>query len=66
LIIGYAKSDLLSIISVHPMRKEAVEAFLEKADNNWDIIANLIREEKLLELEYDNHLYYARKLSRKR
>ena len=48
------------------MRKEAVEAFLEKADNNWDIIANLIREEKLLELEYDNHLYYARKLSRKR
>ncbi|MBW1994823.1 MAG: radical SAM protein [Deltaproteobacteria bacterium] len=63
---GNAKSDLLSITSVHPMRKEAVEAFLERADNNWDIVTDLIDKGKLLELEYDNHLYYARKLSRKR
>ena len=63
---GNAKSDILSITSVHPMRKEAVEAFLERSDNNWDIITDLIDEGKLLELEYDKHLYYARKLSRKR
>lgn len=63
---GNAKSDILSITSVHPMRKEAVEAFLERADNNWDIVTDLIDEGKLLELEYDNHLYYARKLSSKR
>ena len=48
------------------MRKEAVEAFLERADNDWNIVTDLIDEGKLLELEYDNHLYYARKLSRKR
>ena len=63
---GNTKSDLLSITSVHPMRKEAVEAFLKKANSSWDIIADLIREEKLLELEYNSHTYYARKLSRKR
>jgi len=63
---GNAKSDILSITSVHPMRKGAVEEFLEKANNSWDIITDLIDEGKLLELEYDNHLYYARKLSRKR
>ncbi|WP_296824901.1 radical SAM protein [Sulfurovum sp.] len=76
LIIGYegddfaftgdAKSDLLSITSVHPMRKEAVEAFLKKANSSWSVVTDLIDEGKLLELEYDNHLYYARKLSRKR
>jgi len=76
LIIGYegndfaftgdAKSDILSITSVHPMRKEAVEAFLKKANSSWDIVTDLVDEGKLLELEYDDHLYYARKLSRKR
>lgn len=63
---GNAKSDILSITSVHPMRKEAVEAFLKKASSSWDIITELIDEGTLLELEYDNHHYYARKLSRKR
>ena len=63
---GNVKSDILSITSVHPMRKEAVEAFLKKANSNWNIVTDLINEGKLLELEYDNHIYYARKLSRKR
>ena len=60
------KSDILSITAVHPMRKEAVEAFLKKADSSWSIIDDLMREGKLLELNFDNHVYYARKLSRKR
>ena len=63
---GNAKSDLLSITSVHPMRKEAVGEFLKKANSSWGIVTDLIDEGKLLELEYDDHLYYARKLSRKR
>jgi len=63
---GNVKSDLLSITSVHPMRKEAVEVFLKKTNSSWNIVTDLIDEGKLLELEYDNHIYYARKLSRKR
>lgn len=72
LLIGYEgnsfaftqdpKSDILSITAVHPMRKEAVEAFLQKADSKWNIIDELIREGKLLELKHANHVYYARKL----
>lgn len=63
---GNAKSDILSITSVHPMRKKAVEEFLKKANSSWDIVTDLIDEGKLLGLEYNNHIYYARKLSRKR
>lgn len=63
---GNPKLDILSITSVHPMRKEAVESFLKKANSNWEIIIDLIREKQVLELKYDNHLYYARKLSHKR
>ncbi|DAB41034.1 MAG TPA: radical SAM protein [Sulfurovum sp. UBA12169] len=72
LLIGYEgnafaftedpKSDILSITAVHPMRKEAVEAFLKKADSAWRIVDDLIREGKLLELKFDEHIYYARKL----
>lgn len=72
LLIGYEgnafaftqdpKSDILSITAVHPMRKEAVEAFLNKADSSWSIIDDLIREGKVLELKFDEHVYYARKL----
>lgn len=72
LLIGYEgnafaftqdpKSDILSITAVHPMRKEAIEAFLNKADSSWSIIDDLVHEGKLLELKFGEHIYYARKL----
>jgi len=41
----WRKSDILSITSVHPMRKEAVEAFIKRADNNWNMmIISIMRE----------------------
>ena len=58
---GKLEEDLLSITSVHPMRKEAVEAFLKKANANWQIIEELLHEGKLVELEYEGNIYYMRK-----
>lgn len=59
---GNIEKDLLSITSVHPMRKEAVDEFLKKANGNWAIIEKLISENKLIETEYKNNKFYIRKL----
>jgi len=59
---GNVKEDLLSIMAVHPMRKEAVEEFLKKSCANWYVIEKLLEENKLVELEYEGKKYYMRKL----
>jgi wyosine [tRNA(Phe)-imidazoG37] synthetase (radical SAM superfamily) len=59
---GNVEEDLLSITAVHPMRKEAVEKLLNKANANWHIIHKLLRESKLKEVEYEGNIYYTRKL----
>jgi wyosine [tRNA(Phe)-imidazoG37] synthetase (radical SAM superfamily) len=58
---GNVEEDLLSITAVHPMRKEAVEKFLKKANANWQIMHRLLQEGKLRELEYEGNTYYMRK-----
>jgi len=59
---GNIEEDLLSITSVHPMRKEAVEELLKKANVGWDVVERLIKEDKLIKLEYDDNIFYMRKL----
>ncbi|MBC7074689.1 MAG: hypothetical protein H5T98_01185 [Syntrophomonadaceae bacterium] len=59
---GNAEEDILSITSVHPMREDAVQEFLTKAGADWEIISRLIREGKLIKLEYEDKNFYMRKL----
>ena len=59
---GEIEDDLLSITSVHPMRQEAVMEFLKKANTDWGVIEKLIKDGRLLELEYEGRKFYARKL----
>jgi len=59
---GEVEEDLLSIMAVHPMRREAVKEFLKKSSTGWRIIMKLLRESKLVELEYEGNIYYMRKL----
>jgi wyosine [tRNA(Phe)-imidazoG37] synthetase (radical SAM superfamily) len=59
---GRVEEDLLSITAVHPMREEAVEEFLKKAHADWQVIEELLREDKLIELEYEKNRYYMRRL----
>ena len=60
---GDIENDLLGITSVHPMREEAVIEFVKKADANWDVVKELIKNGKLIETEYKGRKYYLRKLS---
>jgi wyosine [tRNA(Phe)-imidazoG37] synthetase (radical SAM superfamily) len=59
---GNVKEDLLSITAVHPMREEAVTELLRKANANWQIIDELLRNGELVRLEYEGNTYYMRKL----
>jgi len=63
---GNVEDDLLSITSVHPMRKEAVCEFLEKAEADWEAIDKLIRERKLVEVSHEGKIFYLRKMPRKK
>jgi len=63
---GKVEEDLMSITAVHPMRKEAVEEFLKKADADWCVVEKLLGEDKLIELEYEGNRYYMRRLPSRR
>ena len=61
---GDVENDLLSITSVHPMRKDAVVQFIAKANSDWAIIQHLIDEKKIVELEYEGEKFYLRNLKK--
>ena len=52
------EESLISILAVHPMRKDAVEKYLEKSNSNWNTITKLIEEKRIRELEYDGNTFY--------
>ncbi|KYH38948.1 MAG: hypothetical protein AYL31_010450 [Candidatus Bathyarchaeota archaeon B26-1] len=59
---GDVEDDILSIASVHPIREEGMRELLRRADADWSVVERLLDKEKLLELEYEGHRYYLRKL----
>ena len=62
-LTGDVEEDLLSIMSVHPMREDGVGEVLRKANADWSIIDKMLNEKKIIRLEYDGHTYYMRKIS---
>ncbi len=59
---GDVEEDLLSITAVHPMREDAVKRLLEKAGAEWSIVEKLLRNGKLIQIEYRGERFYMRKL----
>ena len=53
--------DFLAIISVHPMREDAVRDFLRKAHLNWEFIDDLLANKKIKRLSYQSYQYFMRK-----
>lgn len=52
------EKSLISIMAVHPMRKDAVEKYLKKSNSNWNTVSKLIEEKKIKELIYDGNTFY--------
>lgn len=60
-LTGDPAEDILSITAVHPMREEAVEKLLEQAGADWSIVEGLIRQGRLIELDYHDRKFYIKK-----
>jgi hypothetical protein len=61
-ITGDVEQDLLSITAVHPMREDAVGAFLARAGADWPVVRRLIAQGQLVATEYEGQKFYVRKL----
>ncbi len=61
-VTGNIEEDLLSITSVHPMREDAVKDLLLKSKVGWELIEQLIKENKIKEIRYQDKKYYLKKL----
>lgn len=61
---GDIERDLLSITSVHPMRESEIVKFIKKTGKDWQIMESLIKEKKLIQIEYGNQKFYIRNFSR--
>ena len=43
------------------MREDGVDEFLKRSNGTWEIIDNLVKEDKLAEAEYNGKKFYIRK-----
>jgi len=59
---GDAEEDLLSITAVHPMREDAVDEFLARAGTDRALVRQLVEQEQLVEMDYEDRTFYMRKL----
>jgi len=60
---GDVETDILSITAVHPMRQDAVEAYLEKAGSDFSAIGKLLADDKICVSKYQNDVFYLRTLT---
>ncbi|OIP12990.1 MAG: radical SAM protein [Caldisericum sp. CG2_30_36_11] len=57
------QEDLLSIVSVHPIREEEIHKLLSEKRSDFSLVSSLIKEGKIKKVEYNNKIFYIRKLS---
>ncbi len=57
---GDLVSGLLAIVSVHPMREDAVRRYLARLGGSWEVVAALLAEGRLKQVSYAGHSFYVR------
>ena len=57
---GKLEEELLSTLSVHPMREDAVKSFINKSKTGLSTLRRLLFENKLVEVKYNGNKYYQR------
>jgi wyosine [tRNA(Phe)-imidazoG37] synthetase (radical SAM superfamily) len=57
---GDTRADILNITSVHPMRKDAVDALIAKNKASPSIIDTMLKNEEILCSEFSGNLFYIR------
>ena len=59
-----AEKELLSILAVNPMRKDAVKEFLSRSNSTWDLIDHLVFINKLKEVTYSGTTFLIKNITR--
>jgi len=57
---GDIADDILSIISVHPMREEKVAELIENRGGSFAILEALIKESRINKVDYNGQVFYIR------
>jgi wyosine [tRNA(Phe)-imidazoG37] synthetase (radical SAM superfamily) len=57
---GDARTDLLGITAVHPMRATAVTDLLARDDADWSLVDELVTARQLVAVDYRGDRYYTR------
>ncbi len=60
---GDIETDLLAILEVHPMRENAVRAFIEQGGTSWDQVEKLVERGVLVAVPYEGETYYIRRFN---
>ena len=58
---GNAANDILNICAVHPLREDTMRELLVKNNSDNSVLNQLIKEHKIVELEFDSMKFYLRK-----
>ena len=56
------EKELLCILAVHPMRKDAVEAFIKRAGAGKDLITAMIKRNKIKKTQYNKNIFYIKNI----
>jgi wyosine [tRNA(Phe)-imidazoG37] synthetase (radical SAM superfamily) len=59
---GNPADDILSIASVHPIRQDAMDAFLRRSGADWGLVRQLVDQEQLSEMEFGRERFYVRRM----
>ena len=62
---GAVEGDLLGITAVHPMREDAVRAFLARAGSPWETVERLIGRGDLVRTEYNRQSFYLKRFAKR-
>jgi wyosine [tRNA(Phe)-imidazoG37] synthetase (radical SAM superfamily) len=60
-LTGNVGSDILSITAVHPMRDAAIRKHLERSNESWEVVEELIDKRLLVKTEYQGRSFYLRR-----
>lgn len=62
-VTSHLEEEILSLTSVHPLRKQDMQLMIKKAESDFSIIEKLIKADKLMQTEYRGNTFYIRKFS---
>lgn len=58
------EKEIVNILSVHPMREDAVEEFLTKSNNDWNTVEELIQKEIIKKTLYSGEVFYSKNFNK--